>query len=47
MMYVYRDMKHNRDFFVILDHFLPFFPANNPQNKNFEKMKKTPGDIIM
>ena len=30
--------------FVILDHFLPFYPPppfpNNPKNKNFEKMKK-------
>ena len=32
--------------FVILDHFLPFYPTNNPQNQNFEKMKKMPGDII-
>ena len=27
-------------FFVILDHFLPFYPHNNLENKNFEKMKK-------
>ena len=33
--------------FLILDHFLPFFPPNNPENQNFEKMKKTPGDIIL
>ena len=26
--------------FVILDHFLPFYPLNNPKNENFEKMKK-------
>ena len=37
--------------FVILDHFLPFPPApppppNNLKNQNFEKMKKTRGDII-
>ena len=27
-------------FFVILDHFLPSYPTNNPKNKYFEKMKK-------
>ena len=35
------------EFFVILDHFLPFYPSNNPKNQNFEKMKKTPEDIII
>ena len=35
------------EFFVILDHFLPFDPLNNPKNQNFEKMKKTPEDIII
>ena len=38
---------HQTNFFVILDHFLPFYPPNNPKNQNFEKMKKTPGDIIL
>ena len=33
--------------FVVLGYFLPFYPINNPKNKNFEKMKKTPGDIII
>ena len=33
-------------FFVILDHFLPFYLPNNPENQNFEKMKNTLGDII-
>ena len=32
-------------FFVILDHFLLFYPTNNPENQNFEK--KAPGDIII
>ena len=27
--------------------FLPFYPSNNPENQNFEKMKKAPGDIII
>ena len=35
------------ELFVILDCFLPFYPPNNPKNQNFEKMKKTPGDIII
>ena len=38
--------------FCHLEHFLPFAPLppsppNNPKNQNFEKMKKTPGDIII
>ena len=28
------------EFFVILGHFLPFDPPNNPKNQNFEKTKK-------
>ena len=34
-------------YFLILDYFLPFYPPNNPENQNFEKMKKMPGDIIL
>ena len=34
------------EFFVVLGHFLHFDPPN-PKNQNFEKMKKTPGDIII
>ena len=40
-------MKHDRQFFLILDHFLPFYPPNNPENENFEKMNEAPGDIII
>ena len=29
-----------------MDDFLPFYPPNNPKNQNFEKLKKTSGDII-
>ena len=36
-----------RIFFVILDCFLPCYPPNNPKSQNFEKLKKTPGDIII
>ena len=34
-------------FFVILDRFLSFCLSNNPKNQNFEKLKKTPGDIVI
>ena len=27
--------------------FLPFYSPNNPKNQNFEKMKRTPGYIII
>ena len=48
MMHGSWDMEHNGlNFFVILDHFLPFYPPDNPKNQNFEKMKKNPGDIII
>ena len=33
--------------FVILGHFLSFQPHDNLENQNFEKMKKTPEDIIL
>ena len=47
-MYDYH-MEHDGQTFVILDHFLPFYPCNNHKNQNFEKMKKKekPGDIII
>ena len=35
------------EFFVIMDHFLPFYPPMDPENQNFEKMKKTLEDIII
>ena len=35
------------EFFVILDYFLPFYHSNNPENQNFEKMKKMSRDIIL
>ena len=43
MMHGSWDMERNGlNFFVILDHFLPFYPPDNPKNQNFEKMKKKP-----
>ena len=48
MMYGSWDTECNRqNFFVILDNFLPFYPSNNTKNQNFEKMKKSPGHIII
>ena len=40
-------MVCTREFFLILDHFLPFYPLNNKENQNFEKMKKASGDVII
>ena len=40
MMYGSQDMECNRQ------SFLPFYPPNNLNNQNFEKMKKASGDII-
>ena len=37
----------DKTFFFILDSFLPFYPPNNPENPNFEKMEKMPGNIII
>ena len=39
-------MARQTKFFVILVHFLAFDPTNNLKNQSFEKMKKTPEDII-
>ena len=38
-----RIVSHFGTFFALLHP----FPPNNPENQNFEKMKKTPGDIII
>ena len=47
LMYGSKDMKCEAQtllsFWTI---FLPFYYFNNPKNQNFEKLKKTPGDII-
>ena len=49
MMYGSSHMECNRhNFFIILDCFLPFYPPLTTQkNQNFEKMKTSPGDIII
>ena len=33
--------------FVILDHFMPFYPPNSLKNKNLEKQKNNPDIIIL
>ena len=41
------NMKCNRQiFFVLLGHFLPFYPPNSSNNENIKNEKK-PGDIII
>ena len=30
------------EFFLVLDHFLPFCPPDDPENQNLEKLKKNP-----
>ena len=48
MMYGSWDMKRDgQNFLSFWTVFLPFYPPNNSKNQNFEKLKKTPGDIII
>ena len=47
MMYSSWDIEQNTEFFVISGYFLLFYPTNNKENRNFEKVKKTPGGIII
>ena len=48
MVYGFWYIKHNRQIFLSFwAIFCPFYPPNNPENQNFEKMKETPGDIII
>ena len=35
------------EFFLTLEHFLPFYSPNNPENHNFDQMKKATGDIFI
>ena len=47
MMYGSWDEVQQTECFVILGHFLPFYFHNNPENQNFEKVKKASGDVII
>ena len=40
-------MMCETEFFVVLDHFLPFYPPNNLKIKILKKWKKSSGDIII
>ena len=46
MVWFLRYVVQRTEFFVILDHFLPFYLPNTSKYKIFIK-KKTPGDIII
>ena len=50
-MYDSWDMEHDRQnlfsFWTIFCPFTPPLTPYNPENQNFEKIKKTPGDIII
>ena len=37
----------DRIFFIVLNHFFALLTPNNTKNQNFEKVRKTPGDIII
>ena len=48
MIYSSWDIVCDRLKLVIMGHFLPFYPPpKNPNNQNFEKMKKIAGDTII
>ena len=40
-------MERNRHNFLSFWTFLPFYPPNNPEDQNFEKMKNISEDIIL
>ena len=39
--------KTPENFLSFLTVFYPFYPTMDPENQNFERMKKTPEDIII
>ena len=45
--YMVPDIWSMTQFFVMADYFLHFHPLTTRENQNFEKMKKTPWDIII
>ena len=48
MIYGFSDMECNRQHFLSFwTVFCPFALPNNPENQNFEKLKKAPGAIII
>ena len=47
IMYGSWDKECKKQFFIVLDHFLSFYPTNNLQNQNLKKKKKTLEHIII
>ena len=47
MRYDFWDRVRQTDFFVLLGHFLPFYPPNNSESHHFDKMKKSYEDVII
>ena len=47
MMHGSSDMECNGQMFLSFLTVFCLLPPNNPKNQNFEKMKKSPGDIII
>ena len=40
MMYGSKHIRHDLGFLATLDHFCTFKPPDNPENQNFQKIKK-------
>ena len=47
MRYSFWGRVRQTDIFVLLCHCLHFYPPNNPENNNFEKMKKLYEDVTI
>ena len=47
MMYTYWDMECDRFFLSFLAIFCIFYPSNNLENQNFEKMRKGPTFVVI
>ena len=47
MIYSSWDILCDRLKLVVMGHFLLFYLTSNPENQNFEKIKKTSGDVII
>ena len=47
MIYSSSDIEREGLKLVVLGHFLPFYPLENPRNQNFEKTKTIAGYIII
>ena len=41
------EIRSETEFFVIMGHFSPFYPPNDPKKQNFEKRKKISENIVL